>query len=79
MRLSFIDSLFLIINQEESMDKYDPKNIDPRPRRRRDKDNPYRLFTVGMDTDSPLFYVEFMDSVHTYPPFSPFISEGDCF
>ncbi len=44
------------------MDKYDPKNIDPRPKRRRDKDNPYRLFTVGIDTDCPHFYVEFIDS-----------------
>ena len=44
------------------MDKYDPKNIDPRPKRRRDKDNPYRLFTVGINTDCPHFYVEFIDS-----------------
>lgn len=43
------------------MDKFDPKSIDPRPRRRRDKDNPYRLFTVGIDTVSPHFYVEFTD------------------
>ena len=61
------------------MDKFDPKSIDPCRSRRRDKDNLYRLFTVGIDTDSPHFYVEFTDSVHTYPPFSPFISEGDCF
>lgn len=35
------------------MDKYYPKNIDPRPHRRHNKDNPYTIFTVGINTDIP--------------------------
>ncbi len=27
-----------------------PKSIDPRPKRRRDKDNPYTIFTTGINT-----------------------------
>ena len=30
------------------MDKNYPKNKDPRPKRRRDKGNPYEIFTVGI-------------------------------
>ena len=43
------------------MDGYHPKNIDPRPKRRRAKDNPYELYTVGIHTDQPRFYIEFTD------------------
>lgn len=39
-----------------------PKNIDPRPKRRRDKDNPYEIFTVGIDTTHPHYYLAFTDS-----------------
>lgn len=42
------------------MDVYRPKK-DPRPCRRRDKDNPYEIFSVGIDTDNPHFYVSFKD------------------
>ena len=42
------------------MDIYRPKK-DPRPSRRKDKDNPYEIFSVGIDTDSPHFYVSFKD------------------
>ena len=42
------------------MDVYRPKK-DPRPCRRKDKDNPYEIFSVGIDTDSPHFYVSFKD------------------
>ena len=35
------------------MDKNYPKNIDPRPNRRHSKDNPYEIFTVGIETDTP--------------------------
>lgn len=38
-------------------------NIDPRPKRRRDKDNPYEIFTVGIDTDTPHYYIRFRDGV----------------
>lgn len=44
-----------------SMDKYYPKNIDPRPHRRHNKDNPYTIFTVGVNTDTPHYYVSFND------------------
>ena len=42
------------------MDVYRPKK-DPRPCRRKDKDNPYEIFSVGIDTDTPHFYVSFKD------------------
>lgn len=42
------------------MDVYRPKK-DPRPCRRKDKDNPYEIFSVGIDTDNPHFYVSFKD------------------
>ena len=38
-------------------------NIDPRPKRRRDKDNPYEIFTVGIDTDTSHYYIRFRDGV----------------
>jgi len=36
-------------------------NADPRPKRRRKKDNPYVLFTIGINTDHPQYYVRFKD------------------
>ena len=44
------------------MDGNHPKNIDPRPKRRKDKDNPYEIFTTGIDTACPHFYLSFQDS-----------------
>lgn len=44
------------------MDKNYLKNKDPRPKRRRDKSNPYEIFTVGIETDSPHYYMSFTDS-----------------
>lgn len=38
-----------------------PQHIDPRPKRRRDKDNPYEIFTVGIDTAHPHYYIRFKD------------------
>ncbi|MBQ3591621.1 MAG: sigma-70 family RNA polymerase sigma factor [Clostridia bacterium] len=38
-----------------------PTNADPRPKRRRSKDNPYELYTIGMDTEHPRYFVEFAD------------------
>lgn len=44
------------------MDGNHPKNnIDPRPKRRRDKDNPYEIFTIGIETDAPRYYIRFKD------------------
>ncbi len=42
-----------------------PKNIDPRPKRRKDKDNPYEIFTTGLGTDQPRYYLAFVDSTGT--------------
>ena len=42
------------------MDGYRPKK-DHRPARRKDKDNPYEIFSVGINTDNPHFYVSFKD------------------
>ena len=39
-----------------------PENIDPVPKRRKSKDNPYEIFTVGINTDHPRFFVRFTDS-----------------
>ena len=44
------------------MDGKHPKNIDPRPKRRKDKDNPYEVFTTGIDTAQPHYYLSFEDS-----------------
>ena len=46
------------------MDGNHPKNIDPCPKRRRDKDNPYDIFTMGIKTDSPRYYIRFKDGVN---------------
>ncbi len=44
------------------MDGSHLKNIDPRPKRRKDKDNPYEIFSVGIDTTQPRYYLSFRDS-----------------
>lgn len=36
-------------------------NIDRRPKRRRDKDNPYTIFTTGINTATPHYYLSFVD------------------
>lgn len=44
------------------MDEKHPKNIDKRPKRRKDRDNPYEIFTVGINTDNPHYYTSFVDN-----------------
>lgn len=44
------------------MDASHPKNIDRRPKRRKDRDNPYEIFTTGINTSCPHFYLSFKDS-----------------
>lgn len=44
------------------MDENHPKNKDPRPKRRRDKDNPYTIFSEGIHTEKPRFYLSFIDN-----------------
>jgi RNA polymerase sigma factor (sigma-70 family) len=34
---------------------------NPRPKRRRSKDNPYTIYSVNMDNGTPKFFVEFCD------------------
>lgn len=43
------------------MDGNHPKNVDPRPKRRKDKDNPYTIFTTDANTATPHYYLVFMD------------------
>ena len=38
-----------------------PKNLDPRPKRRRDEENPYEIYTAGINTPYPHFYLFFKD------------------
>lgn len=41
------------------MDGRHPQNIDPQPKRRKAKDNPYTLFTTGAETDTPRYFLSF--------------------
>ena len=43
------------------MEKGHSRSIDPRPKRRKDKDNPYRLFTAGAATSEPHYFIQFKD------------------
>ena len=47
------------------MDGNHPKNIDSRPKRRKNKDNPYELFTTGLGAAQPHYYLAFVDSTGT--------------
>ena len=39
-----------------------PKNLDPRPKRRRYEESPYEIYTAGINTTHPHFYLLFKDS-----------------
>ena len=39
---------------------------DKRPKRRKDKNNPYTIYSVGIETDHPRYFVEFDDSEGTH-------------
>ena len=39
-----------------------PKNLDPRPKRRRDEENPYEIYTAGINTAHPRYFLAFTDS-----------------
>ena len=39
-----------------------PNNTDPRPKRRKIKDNPYNIFTVGIESNESHYYVSFIDT-----------------
>lgn len=44
-----------------SMDAVTKNSIDPRPKRRKSKDNPYTIYSIGIESDAPRFYVSFRD------------------
>ena len=41
------------------MDGRPPKNIDSRPKRRKDQDNPYEIFTTGIESAEPHYFLSF--------------------
>ncbi len=43
------------------MDAVTKNSIDPRPKRRKSKDNPYTIYSIGIKSDAPRFYVSFRD------------------
>lgn len=43
------------------MDKKYPQKVDPRPKRRKSKDNPYKIYSIGINTETPQYFVEFND------------------
>ena len=43
------------------MDAATKNSIDLRPKRRKSKDNPYTIYSIGIESDSPRFYVSFCD------------------
>lgn len=43
------------------MDAQHPNIFDKRPKRRKDKDNPYELFTLGFGTPEPHYFIRFKD------------------
>ena len=43
------------------MDNNYPENADPRPKRRKDKDNPYTIYSIGRETDNPKYFARFTD------------------
>ena len=45
------------------MDNHYPEKADTRPKRRKNKDNPYTIYSVGLSTDHPRYFVEFDDGV----------------
>ncbi len=47
------------------MDGKHPENFDQRPKRRPNEDNPYKLYTVGIKTDQPHYYLSFRNSAGT--------------
>ena len=48
------------------MDVKHPENIDPRPKRRKDRDNPYNIFSTGIGTEEPHYYLSFRDGQKKY-------------
>ena len=43
-----------------------PNFIDPRPKRRKDRDNPYTIFTIGLNTGKPRYFLSFKDITGTH-------------
>ena len=49
------------------MDGQHPNQHDKRPKRRKDKDNPYELFTVGFGTPEPLYFMPIWTTIPSCP------------
>ncbi|MGN0342489.1 MAG: hypothetical protein ACI4DO_06830, partial [Roseburia sp.] len=47
------------------MDGNHPKHNNTRPKRRKRKDNPYTIYTVGKDSETPLYWLSFTDHCGT--------------
>lgn len=47
------------------MDANHPKKADLRPKRRKDRNNPYEIFSVGINTAYPHYYLSFVDGSGT--------------
>ena len=43
------------------MDGNHPNQYDTRPKRRKEKDNPYEIFTTGIHTGHPQYFLSFVD------------------
>ena len=48
------------------MDFFDLTAIDKNPKRRKDKYNPYKIFTIGIDTAHPRYFVSIKSSGETF-------------
>jgi len=44
------------------MNDFNGRTPDPQPKRRKHRDNPYLIFTTGIHTDNPSFYISFSDA-----------------
>ena len=53
-----------------------PNKPDPRPKRRKDRDNPYEIFTVGIGTDA---HITISDSEMVILLNTVWRSAGSCF
>lgn len=47
------------------MDNNYPNNADPHPKRRKDKDNPYTIYSIGRETNHPKYFARFTDGEGT--------------
>ena len=51
-----------------------PKNLDPRPKRRRDEENPYEIYTAGINKFSIAFSIDLLTGEIVHPSISAICS-----